>query len=249
MKILSTKERLRRTDYFFQKTISLLLMINLFLVLMVAGENEENSTLFSIYTAITVFVLFGFIVFDIISTIKRLHDLNKKGTWYFANLIPLYNIFFGLGLIFERGTNGTNLYGTDPRLLGKENFKKNIFIKSVAIIILTISTITISHFKKQQDLKMTSIIIENPQINDFFIYELKDSTGFNYNIFRIDNIVGDSLIVTSANYAYRSEFDANKALDENKDSGSNFWGTKEKITIDALKYINISKAKRTKSRW
>lgn len=222
-------------------------MINLILLFLVAGENEGDSTLFSIYTALIVLFLFGFIVFDVVSTVKRLHDLNKKGTWYFANLIPLYNIFFGLGLMFERGTEGTNMYGFDPRLLDKENFKKNIFMNGGVVLILAISIITISNFKKQRDLKMTSIIIENPQINDLFIYEINNSTGFNYNIFKIDKIIGDSLVVTGANYGYKSEFDANRALDENKESGNDFWGGQEKIAINDLGYINISKAMRTRN--
>ncbi len=249
MKIFNTKERLRRTDYFFQKTISFLLLINLIFVFMVVGENTENSVLYSISTILTVLFLFGFIVFDAISMIKRLHDLNKKGTWYFARFIPLYNIVFELGLVFERGIKGTNSYGIDPRTLDNKNFRKSIIVNSCLLAMLIFSIISITNFKKQQDLKLTSVIIENPKINDYFIFELEDTTGYNYNIFKIDNIVGDSITVTSAIYAYKSEFDADKALDENKNSGNDFWGEQEKIIREDLEYINISKARREKNWW
>jgi len=249
MEIFSTKERLRRTYYLFQKAILLLLLINMVIVFMIVGENEDNSTLIVIYMTLIVICLLGFIAFDVISTIQRLHDLNKKGTWYFANLIPIYNIIFGIELIFARGTRGANFYGVDPRLIENEKFRKNILRNIGVLFILIVSLIALSILKEERDAGITSMIIENPQVNDCFIYEHKDSTGFNYNIFKIDNIIGDSLIVTSAIYAFRSELDAIDALVKNKESSNDFWSEEEKISIDDLGSMNISKAKRIKNWW
>ena len=46
--------------------------------------------------------------------VKRLHDLDRPGTHYWYLLIPFYNIYLGLLLLFKRGTSGCNQYGDDP---------------------------------------------------------------------------------------------------------------------------------------
>jgi len=46
--------------------------------------------------------------------VKRLHDLDQPGTHYWYLLIPFYNIYLGLLLLFKRGTSGRNQYGDDP---------------------------------------------------------------------------------------------------------------------------------------
>ncbi len=46
--------------------------------------------------------------------VKRFHDLNKRGAWWWAMLIPGYNIHLAFGLLMERGTVGQNQYGDDP---------------------------------------------------------------------------------------------------------------------------------------
>ena len=50
--------------------------------------------------------------------VKRLHDLDRPGTHYWLFLIPIYNIYFGLLILFKKGTEGENQYGPDP-LAGK----------------------------------------------------------------------------------------------------------------------------------
>ncbi len=46
--------------------------------------------------------------------IRRLHDLGRPGSHYWYFLIPLYNIYFGLVLLFTNGVPGSNQYGPDP---------------------------------------------------------------------------------------------------------------------------------------
>lgn len=46
--------------------------------------------------------------------VKRLHDLDKSGWYYFLFLIPLVNLILGLILLFKKGTQGPNQYGADP---------------------------------------------------------------------------------------------------------------------------------------
>ena len=48
--------------------------------------------------------------------VKRLHDLGRPGWHYWLLLIPLYNIYLAIVLLFVKGTPGTNPYGVDPLL-------------------------------------------------------------------------------------------------------------------------------------
>jgi len=44
----------------------------------------------------------------IVQAIKRLHDINRPGHHLFFLLIPLYNLYFLIVLIFEKGTTSDN---------------------------------------------------------------------------------------------------------------------------------------------
>ena len=44
-------------------------------------------------------------------SVKRLHDLNLSGWFYWVTLIPVANILFGLYMLFAPGTDGPNRYG------------------------------------------------------------------------------------------------------------------------------------------
>lgn len=48
-------------------------------------------------------------------TVKRLHDLGKPGTHFWLLLIPLYNVYLSLVLLFQKGITSANQYdGADP---------------------------------------------------------------------------------------------------------------------------------------
>jgi uncharacterized membrane protein YhaH (DUF805 family) len=55
------------------------------------------------YSILPLFLLF----FIIVQGVKRMHDINKSGTYF---LIPFYNFY----LVFQKGTIGNNNYGLDP---------------------------------------------------------------------------------------------------------------------------------------
>ena len=46
--------------------------------------------------------------------VKRFHDLDRPGSHYWLLLIPIYNLYLGLVLLFKKGTLGSNKYGADP---------------------------------------------------------------------------------------------------------------------------------------
>lgn len=71
----------------------------------------------SLFLWITGTISAAFAAFPIIN---RLHDLNKSGWLGLLGLIPLVNVFFGIYLLFGRGTNGANDYGAPPEKLLKK---------------------------------------------------------------------------------------------------------------------------------
>lgn len=67
------------------------------------------KTSFYVFENLTFFIIpILMIIFILIQSAKRMHDVNKSG-WF--SLIPLYNIV----LFFTKGTAGNNDYGVNPR--------------------------------------------------------------------------------------------------------------------------------------
>ena len=48
------------------------------------------------------------------AVVRRLHDLNRSGFHYFLLLVPFYNIYLCIILLFQPGTTGGNIFGEDP---------------------------------------------------------------------------------------------------------------------------------------
>lgn len=62
-------------------------------------------------------VAFGVLLITVAASapiVRRFHDLNKSGWYYWLGIIPVVNIVVGLYLLFARGTDGDNEYGPDP---------------------------------------------------------------------------------------------------------------------------------------
>ena len=81
-------------------------------VLFVTGAGTKNFFL----VVFSIPLLFIALWFGVCLTIKRLHDHNKSGFWFFLYFIPIVGIIWQLiecGLL--RGTEGDNDFGPDPR--------------------------------------------------------------------------------------------------------------------------------------
>jgi uncharacterized membrane protein YhaH (DUF805 family) len=53
-------------------------------------------------------------VIAIFPIVRRWHDMNKSGKYWWLMHIPIVGIVFGCMLLFVRGTRGPNTYGPDP---------------------------------------------------------------------------------------------------------------------------------------
>ncbi|MBT8201119.1 MAG: DUF805 domain-containing protein [Acidimicrobiia bacterium] len=66
----------------------------------------------------------GIIVPSLAVTVRRLHDVDKSGWWYFIGLLPIVGLVLLVFMVLP-GTPGPNQFGPDPKgssLVGNEVF-------------------------------------------------------------------------------------------------------------------------------
>ena len=97
--------RARRLEYCSFKLIAIVLMTLLSLVLITMHVSFDDAQI------ITLFVTMLFLLPDFSVTIRRLHDVNLNGLWYFVCFVPVFGALFSIMLFFLKGTNGANDYG------------------------------------------------------------------------------------------------------------------------------------------
>ena len=110
-RLFSYKGRIRRLE-FGLSYILLNVLYYLFVAVLFAITGSENLPMTLILP-----IALGLLVILCLQGIKRCHDLGKSGWWI---IIPYYNPFV---LIFMKGNDGINEYGTDP----KRSYESQVF--------------------------------------------------------------------------------------------------------------------------
>jgi len=103
--------RARRMEYWMFVLINMIIAIALLFIDMAIGTfNEEAGVgiLYSIYTL-------GVLLPSISVLVRRLHDTDRTGWWFWICLIPLVGAIWLLVLLVLDGTAGNNRYGEDPK--------------------------------------------------------------------------------------------------------------------------------------
>ena len=47
--------------------------------------------------------------------VRRLHDIDKSGLWFFISFVPIIGGIWLLILVCKEGTSGPNRFGADPK--------------------------------------------------------------------------------------------------------------------------------------
>ncbi len=116
-KYIVFKGRSSRQEYI---SFSVFVFIISFLLSLIEGllglfpSAEDWSVLESIFVLVTILPSFSVMV-------RRLHDINKSGWWFFITLTIIGFIPFVYWVIFKRSDEGENKYGSNP-LTGSEDF-------------------------------------------------------------------------------------------------------------------------------
>ena len=110
--LFSMEGRYNRARYFWTTFFLILVILALSVVLGLfivrTGGDPETVDRSWLVISIAATVLIAF------QDVKRFHDLDRPGTHFWLLLIPVYNIYLGLLLLFKKGTAGENTYGPDP---------------------------------------------------------------------------------------------------------------------------------------
>ena len=113
--------RLNRLRFFlywiFAGSAFLVLRFSLYTLIGLISNPSGSSQQIAIFSYL-LFLLFEIVVSAFL-IIRRLHDLGKTGANWLLMFIPFYNLYFLFSLLFEKGTQGPNQYGSDPLLQEK----------------------------------------------------------------------------------------------------------------------------------
>jgi len=115
------KGRARRAEYWYFTLGSSLLIIP-FYIMAIVGFTNDSGSLAIIASAIYVIVALGILIPSLAVVVRRLHDLNKSGWYYFIGLIPFIGGIILLVWLFTDGNRFTNNYGTDPKKINEPEF-------------------------------------------------------------------------------------------------------------------------------
>lgn len=78
------------------------------------------------------------LVINIIICIRRLNDLDAKGWWVLAIIIPIVNFILLAVLLFYPGTKGANSYGEQPPSSSKDTLAAIIVLSVITGLLLSV---------------------------------------------------------------------------------------------------------------
>lgn len=107
----------------------------------------------------------------IATNIKRLHDINKKGTYLLALIVPIINIITSFDLFFKKGNEIENNFGL-PRFRDtySNNTKKIMNIGYIiSIIILILCGSYIDDIKSTNIDRALNLVINNREVFDWSV--------------------------------------------------------------------------------
>ena len=108
--LFSPQGRANRSWYLWHIVLDDLVMFTAAIALMMIGGATNLPFIFVPAAGVMVAGIWAAVCI----TIKRLHDLDRPGWHWWLLMIPLYNMYLGLVLLFSKGTDGPNRFGSDP---------------------------------------------------------------------------------------------------------------------------------------
>ncbi|WP_047545066.1 DUF805 domain-containing protein [Psychroserpens sp. Hel_I_66] len=104
--------RARRKEYWMFVLVQLIIVGLTISYASLVEDFFEPDFVFSILSIYFVGTLVPWLALNV----RRLHDINKSGTYVFINLIPVIGRIWYIVLVATEGDFGTNNYGPDPKL-------------------------------------------------------------------------------------------------------------------------------------
>ena len=106
--------RARRSEYWYFVLGQFVLIIPFYAIGM-AGLLNDNPAMSMFGIAVYGIIILGTFIPALAVAVRRLHDTNKSGWYYFIGLIPFIGAIVLLVWFFTEGDRVTNQYGNDPK--------------------------------------------------------------------------------------------------------------------------------------
>lgn len=122
--------RARRKEYWMFVLFNYLIIILLTVLIFISSETFSNSSevdtpslfLLSILGLYTLFTIIPYLAV----AVRRLHDINKSGVYWFVQFIPIAGPIWFLVLICTEGEAKSNKWGNNPKGVGNDNMINQI---------------------------------------------------------------------------------------------------------------------------
>jgi uncharacterized membrane protein YhaH (DUF805 family) len=106
--------RARRQEYWNFMLFLFIFVVAAYMIVFL-GVALDSSIIAGIGGFLTFVILLASIIPSLAVTVRRLHDTNRSGWFYFIGLIPLIGGILLLVWYCTEGTHGDNDYGPDPK--------------------------------------------------------------------------------------------------------------------------------------
>lgn len=108
--------RAARSEYWwwtlFSILVQIVLQVGVTAIAFAAGPG--NEALIIVFSGLMVLVLLALILPSISVLVRRLHDVDRSGWWYWIILVPIVGVILLLVWFCKKGTTGPNRFGQDP---------------------------------------------------------------------------------------------------------------------------------------
>jgi uncharacterized membrane protein YhaH (DUF805 family) len=112
-KYITFSGRASRSEYWYFTLFTLLAAFGTLALDIVLASNLGLPPIF--YTVASIAIILP----SLSVLVRRLHDVNKSGWWYFICFVPLVGVLLILYWAVSKGTSGPNRFGPDP-ITGEE---------------------------------------------------------------------------------------------------------------------------------
>jgi uncharacterized membrane protein YhaH (DUF805 family) len=112
--------RARRSEFWFWALFAFLVNTVVAIIVSATGGYSINTETmmpeFGATYLLVVVVGLALLLPNLAVTVRRLHDTDRSGFWWFIGLVPFVGAIVLLVFMILEGTRGPNRFGPDPRL-------------------------------------------------------------------------------------------------------------------------------------
>jgi len=109
--------RSRRKEYWMFTLLIILIEVVMigWILAAAAGAQGQMTAMVTLPFVLLMIVGLALVIPSLAVTVRRLHDLDKSGWYYFIAFVPLVGAIVLLVFMCTDGTPGPNRYGEDPK--------------------------------------------------------------------------------------------------------------------------------------